>query len=104
MPHPPKRTSSTPTPPDIEEIAPGRFIVRDLRAMPILKGEGEIHGHIFTLTSWRRAGLLARLRAIDLTVSAIEDQTSALPELPAAPVLGPVVWHALATPQERYSH
>jgi len=33
---------------DIEEIAPGRFIVRDPRAKTILKGEGDLEGQFFT--------------------------------------------------------
>lgn len=47
---------------DIDEIAPGRFMVRDPRANTLLKREGDLEGRLFTLRSWRREGLLARLR------------------------------------------
>ena len=37
---------------DVEEISPGRFLVRDNRANGILKTEGELDGNRFRLTSW----------------------------------------------------
>jgi hypothetical protein len=67
---------------DIEEIAPGRFIVRDARANSMLKGEGQLEGQRFTLTSQRRAGLLARLRERGFRVHSLEDRIAALPRPP----------------------
>jgi hypothetical protein len=88
---------------DIEEIAPDRFIVRDMRAKPILRGEGELQGSIFELRTWRREGLIARLRTAGLHVSALEDQVHALPGLPPAPAIGLTGWRKLATASERFS-
>lgn len=73
---------------DIEEIGLGRFIVRDARANPLLKGEGELAGNRFTLTSHRRGGLLARLRERGFRVRAAEDRIAALPRLPEPLPLG----------------
>jgi hypothetical protein len=88
---------------DIEEIAPGRFIVRDARANNILKGEGQLEGQRFTLTSQRRAGLLARLRERGFRVHSLEDRIAALPSLPGAYPLGPAGFHPLGSPHERLS-
>jgi hypothetical protein len=88
---------------DIEEIAPDRFIVRDMRARPILKGEGELNGPLFELRTWRREGLFARLRAIGLHVVSFEDQIDALPGLPPAPPIGLTGWRLIATATERFS-
>ena len=46
---------------DLEEIAPNRFLVHNVRATGLLKGEGSIDGRLFELTTWRREGLLGRL-------------------------------------------
>jgi hypothetical protein len=50
----------------------------------MLKGEGTINGTIFTLTGWRREGLLARLHANGFRVETLEDQIDALPTPPRA--------------------
>jgi hypothetical protein len=89
--------------PDLEEIAPGRFIVRDARLNTVLKSEGEVAGQWFTLTGRRREGLFARLRARQFRVLAIEDRIAALPGLPLPPPLGPLVPRPLATSTERLS-
>lgn len=88
---------------DIEEIAPGRFIVRDARANAVLKGEGRVEGQRFTLTSHRRAGLLARLRERGFRVNSFEDRIGALPLPPPPQPLGPLVFHHLASSAERLS-
>jgi hypothetical protein len=87
---------------DVEEFAPNRFLIRDMRAKPILRGEGELQGVIFELRTWRREGLLARLRGIGLRVLALEDQLHALPNLPHAPPVGLTGWRSIAN-NERYS-
>ena len=87
---------------DIEEIAPGRFIVRDPRAKTILKGEGDLEGQFFTLRSWRREGLLARLRGRGFRVLTLEDRIRRLPPLPAPLPTGSSFWLPLPD-DERWS-
>ncbi len=88
---------------DIEEIAPGQFLVRELRARPILKGEGELKGQLFVLGTWRREGLIARLRERALIVSTLSDQIEALPRPPYHYNLGEQLWHATGTTLEHIS-
>lgn len=87
---------------DLEELRPDRFVVRNSLAHGILKGEGDLHGSIFVLTTWRRDGLLARLRNHGLTVVTLADQVAALPDLPAALPIGAACTRALAA-NERFS-
>ena len=87
---------------DIEEIAPGRFIVRDPRAKTILKGEGDLEGQFFTLRSWRREGLMARLRGRGFRVLTLEDRIRRLPPLPAPLPTGSSFWLPLPD-DERWS-
>jgi hypothetical protein len=95
--------SGVPQAPAVEEIAPDRFVVRDPRARPILNGEGELRGRFFELRSWRRDGLIARLRHIELIVSTLDDQLAGLPPLPAAESTGSNGWRALSSAIERFS-
>ncbi|MEN9936269.1 MAG: hypothetical protein RLZZ387_2848 [Chloroflexota bacterium] len=88
---------------DLEEITAGRFIVRDPRANTLLKGEGELVGNRFILTSHRRDGLMARLRERGFRVRTLEDRLDALPQLPDPPPLGEPTWHPLSSPSERLS-
>jgi hypothetical protein len=97
---PSKRRPGAPA--DLEEIRPNRFIVHNPLAGTVLRGEGERDGDRFTLTSWRREGLIGRLRARQLSVLTLADQVAALPELPAAPPLGPAQPRPVA-PGERIS-
>lgn len=90
--------------PDVEEFAPDRYMVRNVRAYPILKGEGVLRGQQFELTSWRRDGLIGRLRMAGLSVSTLSDQIEALPPLPPAAGPGRSGWRALTSPIERFSH
>lgn len=90
--------------PDVEEFAPDRYMVRNVRAYPILKGEGVLRGQQFELTSWRRDGLVGRLRMAGLSVSTLSDQIDALPALPPASGVGRSGWRALTSPIERFSH
>ena len=87
---------------DIEEIAPGRFIVRDPRAKTILKREGDLEGQFFTLRSWRREGLLARLRGRGFRVLTLEDRIRRLPPLPSPLPTGSSFWLPLPD-DERWS-
>jgi hypothetical protein len=61
-------------------------MVNDPRTRPLLKGEGEFKGQVFELTSWRREGLLARLRGQGFTVRTLADQVAKLPLPPPRPV------------------
>lgn len=69
---------------DIEELRPGLFIVHNPAAGPVLSGEGEREGDRFRLTSWRREGLIGRLRSRGFEVLTLSDQIDALPALSTA--------------------
>ncbi len=90
-------------PADLEEVRPDHFVVHNPAAAPILRGEGTREGDRFQLTSWRRDGLIARLRARGFVVLTLADQIAALPALPAAPAAGTPLVRALA-PGERISY
>ncbi len=89
--------------PDFEEIAPDRYMVRNVRAYPILKGEGVLRGQLFELTTWRRDGLIGRLRMAGLSVTTFLDQIEQLPNLPPASSSGQPGWRVLTSPNERFS-
>lgn len=88
---------------DLEEIKPHIFLIHDDRMVPILKGEGKIAGQRFELTSWRRDGLLARLRDRGFNVRTLADQVDKLPNPPRiAPPSGTML-RPLSTTIERFS-
>lgn len=90
---------------DLDEITPGRFLIHNPRAELLLKGEGTIAGRLFEQTSWRREGLLARLRERELQVRTLDDRVAALPTPPDdPPPIEAMGWRALATPLEQFSH
>lgn len=86
----------------LEEYAPGRFIVHDVRVRPFVHGEGELIGNRFVLHSHRGAGLLARIRQRGLVVWALSDQIAALPPLPRLAPVGDAVAHP-ARARDRWS-
>jgi hypothetical protein len=86
----------------LEEYAPGRFIVHDVRVRPFLHGEGELIGNRFVLHSQRGAGLLARIRQRGLVVWALTDQIAALPDLPRLAPMGAPITHP-ARARDRWS-
>jgi len=88
---------------DIEELRPGLFIVHNPAAGPVLSGEGEREGDRFRLTSWRRDGLVARLRSRGFDVLTLADQIDALPPLATAVPPGDPVRHQPAA-GDRISH
>lgn len=88
---------------DLEEITPNHFVINTEAAYGVLKGEGERRGRVFELTSWRRAGLLARLAAREFNVLSLEKRIAGLPQLPMPLDHGPAVWRPLASENERYS-
>lgn len=73
---------------DLEEIRPDAFLIHNPALGPLLSGEGERTGDRFYLTTWRREGLIARLRMRTFVVHTLVDQIAALPDLPAPPPLG----------------
>lgn len=75
-------------PADLEEVRPDLFVVHNPAAGPVLRGEGLREGDRFRLTSWRREGLVARLRDRGFVVLTLTDQIAALPPLPVAPSPG----------------
>lgn len=86
-----------------EELTPNVFVVHDIRVTQFLRGEGDLVGNRFTLTSWRRDGLFARIRQRGLNMASLDDQIEALPRLPHAPHIGDAHWHPLGTAQTRWS-
>lgn len=89
---------------DMDEIAPDRFIVHNQRIGGVLKGEGNLTGKAFELTTWRREGLLGRLRERGFTVRTIADRVAGLPATPPPILIGGAGWRALATSLEQFSH
>jgi hypothetical protein len=88
---------------DIEELRPGLFIVHNPAAGSALRGEGERDGDRFRLTSWRRDGLMGRLRGRGFEVLTLADQIDALPSLATAVPPGSFVTRPVAA-GERISY
>ncbi|HEU5104022.1 MAG TPA: hypothetical protein VFU22_33630 [Roseiflexaceae bacterium] len=89
---------------DLEEIAPDRFLVHTPRINALIKSEGEITGRLFQLTSWRRDGMIARLRERGFEVRTLADRLAKLPGPPPAPSIGGPGWRPLSSPIEQISH
>jgi hypothetical protein len=90
---------------DLEEIAPNRFLIHNQQIHWLLKSEGTIAGKLFELTSWRRDGLLARLREREFKVRTLADLVTGLPAPPnAPPPIEGVGWRPLTSSIERISH
>lgn len=89
----------------LEECAPNVFIIHDIRVRPFLHGEGDRDGNRFVLTSWRRDGLIARIRERGLDVATFESQIAALPALPRPPSIADAPrWQRLGHADERWSY
>jgi hypothetical protein len=88
----------------LEEIAPGRFLVHDPQVSGLLKGEGTLSGRLFELTTWRREGLLARLRERGFKVLTLAGLAAQLPGLPQPPPIGGPGWRPLSSAIEQISH
>lgn len=97
MPLPPKQAG-----PDFEELHPQQFLIRNPLVRPLIKSEGTITGSRFMLTSWRREGMLARLRNAGFSVLTLENQIDALPPLPPARMIGDSCFRPIGH-NERYS-
>jgi hypothetical protein len=88
----------------LEEIAPDRFLVHDPHMSGLLKGEGTLSGRMFELTTWRREGLLARLRGRGFKVVTLADLVAGLPGLEPPLLIGGPGWRPLSSPIEQISH
>src|SRR3954469_16735395 len=86
---------------DLEEIAPNRFLIHTPRINALIKGEGDITGRLFELTSWRREGLIVRLRERGLGVRTLDDRLAKLPGPPPAPPIGGPGWRPLSSQIEQ---
>jgi len=88
----------------LEEIAPGRFLIHDPQVSGVLKGEGIFSGQLFELTTWRREGLLARLRGRGFRILTLDDLAAQLPDLPRPPPIGGPGWRPFSSAIEQISH
>jgi hypothetical protein len=88
----------------LEEITPGRFLVHDPQVSGLIKGEGTLSGRLFELTTWRREGLLARLRGRGFKVLTLADLAAGLPAPPPPPPIGGPGWRPLSSAIEQISH
>ena len=100
------RSSKQPRSPavDLEEIAPNRFLVHTPRVNALIKSEGTLAGRLFELTSWRREGMIARLRERGFGVRTLADRLEMLPAPPPAPPIGGPGWRPLTNAIEQISH
>jgi hypothetical protein len=100
------RTARQPRHPsvDLEEVAPSRFMMHNPRMGALLEGEGRITGRMFELTTWRRDGLIARLRERGFKVRTLADRLETLPTPPPPPPIGGSGWRPLASAIEQFSH
>lgn len=74
---------------DLDEIRLDRFVIHNDKVRPLLRGEGVTAGRFFELVTWRREGLLARIRERGFNVRSIPDRIAALPGIAPVPPLGP---------------
>jgi hypothetical protein len=88
-------------PPDLDEVRPNRFVINNDKLRPILRGEGVTAGKFFELVTWRREGLVARLRMHGFNVRTLDDRVAALPALPNVAPPGEVGVRELTHPKER---
>ncbi len=73
---------------DLDEIRPDRFVIQNDKVRPLVKGEGVTTGKFFELVTWRREGLLARIRERGFNVRTLADRIAALPGIAPVPPLG----------------
>lgn len=89
---------------DMDEVAPNYFVINHTHLNSLLKHEGVLKGHMFELTTWRRDGLLARMRERGFVVRTLADRVDALPLPPAPRPIGGFGWRPLSTTLEQFSH
>jgi hypothetical protein len=71
---------------DLDEVRPDLFVIGNPQVQLVLRGEGELSGSFFRLRSWRREGLIARLRERGFRARTLDER---LDELPAVPAVTP---------------
>lgn len=71
---------------DLDEIRPDRFVIHNDKIKPLLKGEGVTVGKFFELGTWRRDGLIARLRERTFNVRTIDDRIAGLGAIEPQPL------------------
>lgn len=86
---------------DLDEIQPDRFQINNAKVQLLLRGEGTIDGRFFTLGTWRRDGLIARLRMRGFNIRTIDDRIAALPRIAQPAPLGDEGVRALSNARER---
>lgn len=85
-------------------MRPGLFVLTNPDIAQVLRGEGEITGSFFRITTWRRDGLIARLQQRGFTTRTIDERLEALPR-PAStpPPLGTLLLRDIAGERGTYS-
>ena len=91
-------------PPDLDEIRPDRFIINNDKLRPVLRGEGVTVGKFFELVTWRREGLIGRIRMRGFNVRTLEDRVTALRGIKHVDPPGPEGARVLHHPKERIAH
>src|SRR5215211_7895930 len=89
---------------DMDEIEPNHFLIHNSHVASVLKGEGHVKGRFFELTTWRREGLLARLRERGFSVRTLAERIEALPGPPEPPPIGGAGWRPLVHAIEQISN
>jgi hypothetical protein len=87
--------------PDFDEIRPDRFIINNDKVRPLLKGEGVTVGKFFELVTWRREGLIGRIRERGFNVRTLADRVAALGSVSAVAPRGEESLRVLHHPKER---
>src|SRR4028119_779934 len=91
-------------PPDLDEIRPDRFIINNDKLRPVLRGEGVTVGKFFELVTWRREGLIGRIRMRGFNVRTLEDRVAAPRGIKSIEPPGPEGVRVLHQPKERIAH
>jgi hypothetical protein len=86
--------------PDLDEIRPDRFIINNDKVRPLLRGEGVTVGRFFELVTWRREGLIARIRVRGFNVRTLADRVAALRGVKPVAPLGAEGIRLLSHPKE----
>jgi hypothetical protein len=87
--------------PDLDEFRANKFIIHNGKVRPFLRGEGEREGKFFHLQSWRREGLIARIRMAGFNVRTLQDRVDALHAIPPDVAPGPEIFRPITTQREQ---
>lgn len=86
---------------DFDEIRPDRFVIHNDKVRGLLRGEGVTSGKFFELGTWRREGLIARIRERGFNVRTIADRIGALPRVGDVAPPGTIGVRVLSQSNER---